>query len=187
MRLRRGLGIIALFLLLGIPAQAQLRDLPSQAEFDPILENAEKKLKDFVATLTEFRAEAAAIDPERLATDLRSVQQLQEMIQSAHTGTVKKNGINLQRLVAILAGLDDMALDAGIWKSLAELHMCQQLVQRMDSGRSSQFGVRVSMNAEMLREVSGQLFHPTLRMASAADEILQAISDVPSKVKPKPH
>ncbi len=40
--------------------------MPSEAEFDPILENADSKLKGFLATLTEFRVEAAAMDQERL-------------------------------------------------------------------------------------------------------------------------
>jgi hypothetical protein len=50
--------------------------------------------------------------------------------------------------------------------------ICQQLTQHEDPARYSQFGVRVTMNSEMLREVSGQLFHPTFRAAAAADEII---------------
>jgi len=51
--------VFGCLILLCAPAPALLKDMPSQAEFDPILENADKKLKDFVATLTEFRIEAA--------------------------------------------------------------------------------------------------------------------------------
>jgi len=40
--------------------------MPCQAEFEPILENADRKVKDFVATLTKYRAEASEIDNERL-------------------------------------------------------------------------------------------------------------------------
>jgi hypothetical protein len=61
--------------------------MPSQAEFDPILENADKKLKDFVATLTEFRVEAAALDQARLNDDLNAAKQIQQMIHSTHSGS----------------------------------------------------------------------------------------------------
>jgi hypothetical protein len=179
------LGLFICVILLGAPARAQLKDMPSQAEFDPILENADQKLRDFVATLAEFRVEADALDRERLNTDLKSIKQLQEMIQITHAGAAKNSGVNMQRLVAILAGLDDMALDASIWKSLAELRMCQQLVQHQNPSRYDQFGIRVTMNSEMLREVGGQLLHPTLRMASVADEIMLMLSDASSKAKPK--
>jgi len=185
-RLSNGVAIFAFLILLGAPAQAQLRDMPSQAEFDPILENADKKLKDFVATLTEFRIEAAAMDLERLDEDLKSVKQLQQMIQITHSGTGENKGANMQRLVGILSGLDDMALDAATWKSLAELHMCQHLLQHQNPTRFDQFGIRVTMNLQMLREVGGQLLHPALRMASAADEIILMLGDTASKTKPKP-
>lgn len=186
MRLSNRLTIFAFLFLLGGPAQAQLKDMPSQAEFDPILENAGKKLKDFVATLTEFQIEAAALDRERLDEDLKSVQQLQGMIRITHAASGENKGVNMQRLVGILAGLDDMALDASTWKSLAELRMCQQLVQQQNPSRYDQFGIRVAMNSEMLREVGGQLFHPTLRAAGAADEIMLMFSDAATKTKPKP-
>jgi hypothetical protein len=179
-------SIFGFLLLLPAPAQAQLKDMPSQAEFDPILENAGKKLKDFVATLTEFRIEAAAMDQERLDGDLKAVKQLQEMIQVAHSGSGENKGANMLRLVGILAGLDDMALDAATWKALADLRLCQQLVQHQSPTPYDQFGTRVAMNSVMLHEVGGQLLHPTFRMASAADEIVLMLSDASSKTKPKP-
>ncbi len=185
MRLSNRLMIFAFLILLGAPAQAQLKDMPSQAEFDPILENADKKLKDFIATLTEFQVEAA-MDPERLDTDLKAIRQLQQMIQVAHSGSRENKGINMLRLVGILAGLDDMALDAATWKSLAELQMCQQLIQHQNPSRYDQFGIRAAMNSQMLHEVGGQMLHPTLRMAAAADEIILAVVDEASKSKGKP-
>ncbi len=184
MKLSNRFATLAFFIVLGAPAQAQLKDMPSQAEFDPILENADKKLKDFVSTLTQFRIEAVSLDQERLDVDLKSIQQLQEMIQVTHAGENK--GVNMQRLVGILAGLDDMALDAATWEFIAELRMCQQLAQHQDPARYDQFGIRVTMNSEMLREVGGQLFHPTFRAAAAADEIILMLSDAGSKTKPKP-
>lgn len=184
MRPSNRLVIFFCIILWSTPVRAQLKDMPSQAEFDPILENADKKLKGFVATLMEYRVEAAALDRERLTTDLNAVKQIQQMIQSAHSGENK--GINMQRLVGILSGLDDMALDAATWKSLAELRMCQLIVQKQNPGRYDQLGTRVAMNSEMLREVGGQLSHPTFRMASAADEIMLALSDEASKSKQKP-
>jgi len=178
--------VFGFLILLCAPAQAQIKDMPPQAEFDPILENADKKLKDFVSTLTEFRVEAAALDRERLDEDLKSVRQIQQMIQVARSGSGGKNGVNMKRLLGILTGLDDMASDAATWKSLAELRMCQQLVQHETPTRYDQFATRVTMNIEMLREVGGQLFHPTFRMAGAADEIVSTLSDAPSMTKPKP-
>lgn len=168
-----------------IPAQAQLKDMPSQAEFDPILENADKKLKDFASTLTEFRAEATALDRDRLADDLRSIGDIQKIIQTTHGGATQGNGINLTRALSIVTGLDDMAMDAGVWKESAELEMCKQLIQKEDATRQSQFGMRVNLNREMLREVSNQLFHPTFRMAGAADEILVTLSSTATKAKSK--
>jgi hypothetical protein len=160
--------------------------MPSQAEFDPILENADKKLKDFTATLAEYRTEATALDKGRLADDLNSIKQIQQIIQTARSGpTGKRNAVNLQRTLAILTGLDDMAMDAGTWKESAELQMCKQAMQKEDPSRQSQFGIRVGMNREMLREVSNQFFHPTLRLGSAADEIILMFSDTASKSKTK--
>jgi hypothetical protein len=193
MRLSNTLALFVLLFVCGNSAEAQLKDMPSQAEFNPILENADKKLKDFASTLTQFRSEAASLDQERLDTDLKSVQTLREMIQvtsapaePTREGDGGKKGINMVRLVGILVGLDDMALDAATWKSLAELKMCQQLVQRQDPAHYDQFSTRVTMNVEMLREVSGQLFHPTFRAAAAADEIMLMLSDAASKTQPKP-
>jgi hypothetical protein len=187
MRLRNKLSILAFLTLSGITAQAQVKDMPAQAEFDPILENAEKKLTDFVATLAEFRVEAGAIDRKMLVTDLKSVEQLQKMIQVAHSGSGETKGVNMQRLVGILSGLDDMALDAATWKSLVELHLCQQILQHQNPNRYDQFGTRVTINLAMLREVGGQLFHPTFRAAAAADEIILVVADGATNSKAKPH
>ncbi len=121
-----------------------------------------------------------------MKTHLKSVKQLQQMIQVAHSGSGENKGANMQRLVGILSGLDDMALDAATWKSLAELRMCQQLVHHEIPSRYEPFGIRVTMNSQMLREVGGQLLHPTLRMAAAADEIVHGLSNAPSKNKARP-
>lgn len=187
MRLSNRLGILACLILLGTPAQAQLKDMPSQAEFDPILENADSKLKEFVATLTEFRVEAAAMDRERLDTDLKDFQALRELIQTTRSGSNNgPKGINMQRLVMILSGLDDAALEAATWKSGAELQMCKQLLQHRDPSRYDQFGTRAAMNLQMLSEVGRQFFHPTLRMATAADEVILGLVDAASRSKAKP-
>jgi len=100
--------LLGLFLL-GTVAHAQLKDMPSQSELDPILENADAKLKNFLATLTEFKTEAAALDKERFDEDLKSVQETLRMIQATHSSTNATNaGLNMQRLVAILSAIDDM-------------------------------------------------------------------------------
>jgi len=187
MRLCNRLAIFACVMLLGTVAQAQLKDMPSQAEFDPILENADSKLKEFLATLTEFRAEAAAMGRERLDKDLKDIQALRQVIQVTRSSSgADGHGINMERLVAILSALDDLALEATIWKSLAELRMCQQLIQHQNPSRYDQFGVRAAMNLQMLHEVGGQVLHPTLRMAPAADEIILGLVDAASKSKAKP-
>jgi hypothetical protein len=174
-------------MLLGTVAQAQLKDMPSPAEFAPILENADSKLKAFLATLTEFRAEAAAMDRERLDTDLKDFQALRELVQTTRSGSKSgSKGINMQRLVMILGGFDDAAVEAATWKSLAELHMCQRMVQQQDPSRYDQFGMRVAMHLQLLREIGRQLFHPTLRMATAADEIILGLVDAASKSEAKP-
>ena len=107
--------IVVLGLILtGTVAHAQVGDMPSHAELDPILDNADVKLKDFLATLAEFKLEANALDQDRLTDDFKSVQQLREMIRKTHSSIgVKSSGVNMQRLVGILSGIDDMALDAG--------------------------------------------------------------------------
>jgi hypothetical protein len=177
-RLRRfGLPAILGFCVLGISLQvpttrAQIKDMPSQAEFDPILDNADKKLKDFAATLNEFKLEADGLDREKLTDDLSSIQEVQHIIRVTHGGTAPGNGVNLVRLVGIVTGLDDMAMDAGTWKEVAELQMCIQGIEKKDITRLNGFGARVSANREMLREVSNQLTHPALRLMGAADEII---------------
>ncbi len=179
--------IITLFLAASAPVRAQVKDIPTQGELDPILDNANTKLKDFAATLTEFRAEAAALDQERLDSDMNAVRQLQDMIQVTHSGGGGNRGINMMRLLGLTAGIDDMALDAATWKSLAELRMCQQLVQQRSFNCYDEFSAKITMNLGMLREVGGQLFHPTFRMAAAMDEVMLALtaSEPSSKAKPK--
>jgi hypothetical protein len=167
------LMVLLSLVLFATIARAQVKEMPSQAELDPILENADTKLKDFLATLTEFKSEATALDEDRLSEDLKSIQQLRQMIQAAHSSARTKNaGLNMLRLVGILSGLDDMALDAATWKSLGELKMCQQLIQRQNASQYDQFSVRATMNSQMLHEVGGQLLHPTLRLSAAMDEIV---------------
>ncbi len=188
MRLENKVAVFAFLTLWGTMAQSQVKDMPSQAEFEPILENAETKLKSFVATLTQFRAEAAALDAQRLNDDLKSFRELLQVIQATRvTGDGAANrGINMGRLVLILGGFDDVALEAAMWKSVAELHMCQMLIQHQNPSRYDQFSTRLTMDLQVLREVGRQLFHPTLRMADAADTILLIMSDSESKNKPKP-
>jgi hypothetical protein len=179
--------LLALVFLSVSSAQAQLKDIPSQAEFDPILENADSKLKDFVATLTAFRVEAEEIDRDTFAQDLKSIQQLREMIQVTHSGDGRTNkGINMQRLVGILASFDDATLMAAKWKNGAELKMCQQLIQKQNPARYDQFSTQVAMELQLLCEVGKELFHPTLRAALAADEVFAAVADSTSTGKAKP-
>lgn len=100
MRLSNALSTLVFLMLFGIPASAQLKDMPSQAEFDPILENADGKLKDLAAILTEFQTEASQIDPDRLQADLKGIQQTRDMMRVAHSGDDRSNkGISIQRLV----------------------------------------------------------------------------------------
>ena len=187
MRLENKVAVVAFLTLWGTMAKAQVKDMPSQAEFDPILENAETKLTSVVATLTEFRAEAAALDAEILDVDLKSFGELLRVIQVTRvTGDSSTNkGVNMERLVAVMGGFDDVALEAATWKSLAELHMCQLLIQHQNPSRYDQFSTRLAMHLQVLREVGGQLLHPTLRMARAADQILLMLVDSESKSKPK--
>jgi len=128
-----------------------------------------------------------ALDKERLDTDLEDFQQLRQMIQVAKSDPrAKGNGVNMRRLVGILSGVDDAALEAATWKSLAELKVCMQVVKHDNPGRWDQFGTRVAMDLQLLREVGGQLFHPTFRAAVAADEIILAVADASSSSKGKP-
>src|ERR1039457_3309692 len=109
----RRIGLIAILgsCILGISLQvpvtrAQIKDMPSQAEFDPILDSADKKLKDFASTLNEFKSVAAGLDRERLTDDLSSIQEVQNIIRVTHSGTAQGNGVNLVRLMGIVTGLD---------------------------------------------------------------------------------
>jgi len=177
------LAVVCIFLVsCSVVAVAQIKDIPSQAELDPILENADSKLKDFQATLSSFRAEASALDEDRLRTDLDSIAQLRQLIEMTHSSAKSKSaGVNMQRLVVILAGLEDMAFDAATWKSLGELTMCQRLIQQQDASHYDQFSGRVTINSQMLHEVGGQLLHPTLRLSAATDQMVTKLSDAASK------
>ncbi len=55
--------------------------------------------------------------------------------------------------------------------------MCQQIIQSQNASRYDQFSTRVTMNSQMLREVGGQLVHPTLRLSAAMDEIVTKALD----------
>ena len=175
MRLQNKFAVAACFLLVGLTAQAQLKDMPSQAEFDPILENADAKVKDFLSTLGKYQAEATAVDRERLEKDLHDFQRLREVIGSAHSGS-GNHGINLGRIVGILVGLDDAAMEAAVWSNLLSARVCSAPKTALLN-----FAVAVQTNGAMLREVGNQLFHPAFRMASGADEIILAFADAASK------
>ena len=182
------LAILACLVTFGTPAQAQVKDMPSQAEFDPILENADTKLKSLLATLTEFRGEANGMDHERYDEDLKTFGELRKLIQvtRANGGRDANRGINMGRLVIILGGVDDAALEAATWKNGAELQMCQLMMQHQDPSRYDQMGTQLAMDLQALREVGRQLFHPTVRMADAFDEILLTLGNAGSRGQPKP-
>jgi hypothetical protein len=178
---------VACLFMLGTQARAQVKDMPSQAELDPILENVDNKLKDLITTLTEFRVEAVAMDRERLDKDLEDFRKVRKVTQltSADGNSATNRGINMERLVLILGGLDDATLEAAIWKNLADLKMCMQMIQQQDPSRYKQFSTQMAMELGLLHEVGRQLLSPTLRMADAADEIMLAIADAASKGQPK--
>jgi hypothetical protein len=180
MRLSNGLGIFACFILLGTAARAQVKDMPSQAELDPILENADGKVKDFLATLTKYREEASEIDRERFEKDLHDFGQLREMIGVAHSGA-GNHGMNVARIFGIVTSLDDAAIEAAVWSNLLTARVCGQHKESL-----VYFALAVQDNGGMLREVSGQLFHPAFRLMQAADEIVLALTDATSKSGPKP-
>lgn len=172
MRAWKKLAMLALVVLVGTITQAQLKDMPSQAEFDPILENADDKLKGLVATLTEFRVEAAALDRQRLDNNLRESRRIQEAIQATKSGANGHNGISMSRLVGVLSSIDDFTVEAATWKSLAELRVCELVIAHQDASRYKQFTIRMAMSLQMLQDVGDQMFHPTLRMAVALDEVV---------------
>ncbi len=177
MRLSNRLAIFACVMLLGTVAHAQLKDMPSPAEFDPILENADSKVKDFLATLTKYRVEGAEIDSERLEKDLHDFRQLREMIQAAHSGT-GNHGMTLVRVFGIIVSLDDAAMEAAVWSNLLTTRICGQHKESL-----LYFAMAVQENGGMLREVSNELSHPALRLMGAADEIMVALAHDAPKSK----
>ncbi len=179
MRITSRLAILVFLFSVKAQAQAQLRNMPSQAELDPILENADSKVKDFLATLNKYREEASEIDKERLEKDVHDFRQLREIIQITHSGT-DNHGMNLGRIFSIVTSLDDAAMEAATWSNLLTARVCGPHEQSL-----VHFALAVQTNGGMLREVSNQLFHPTLRMADAADAIMLAIADATSKGQPK--
>lgn len=176
---------LASLLLSGAVARGQLKAIPTQAECDPILENLESKLKDFAGTLHEFKAEATAMDEARLSADMQYIQRLQEMILATHGGVKgDSNAVNIQQLVRLLVGANDIALEASAWQILAAMKMSQLMaLHQAEFQRYSAFGMRAHMDLRMLREVSGQLSHPVLRLAAAADELISAQSESSSSRK----
>jgi hypothetical protein len=159
-----------LFFLWATVAQAQVKDMPSQAELDPILENADGKVKDFLATLTKYRVEASNIDKERVEKDLHDFGQLREMIQAAHSGTGNR-GMNFRRIFGIVISLDDAVMESSVWSNLLTTRLCGQ-----NSNELLNFAFAVQSNGGMLREVSNQLSHPALRLMGAADEVMLAFA-----------
>ena len=143
--------VVPLLILLGGQAQAQVKNMPSQAEFDPILESADSSLKDLGAIFAEFHAEAAQLDAKRLDDTLQGIEQTHKVIASAHSGPANQ-GINVQRLVAVLSMFDDDTLNAALWKNEAELKMCQQLAQGQRPDRYDQFSTKLAMQLGVLRE-----------------------------------
>jgi hypothetical protein len=124
------------------------------------LDNADAKVKDFVATLGKYQTEASEIDKERLDKDLHDFQQLRKLIASAHSGS-DNNGITLARIFGIVTGLDDAAMEAAVWSNLLTTRICSSSKLTL-----LYFALAVQDNGGMLREVGNQLFHPAFRMAS---------------------
>jgi hypothetical protein len=178
MRRTIGLVVFVCFLMLGGQAKAQVKDMPSQAEFDPILENADSKVKDFLGTLTKYSGEARQINEEKLENDLRDYGTVREMIQRAHSGT-GDHGISFSRVFSIVASLDDAAIEARVWSNMLTARVYNQNKQ------SVLFALAVLRDAEMLKEVSNQLFHSGFRMMVAADEIMSAMANKEPKSQPK--
>lgn len=83
-------------------------------------------------------------------------------------------GANFERMVVALAMIDDITLSAATWKNLAELYMCQKMISKQDPQRYSLFATRVTMNEQMLHEVSRQILNPTIRMATTVDRVMGA-------------
>lgn len=141
------------------------------------LENADSKLQDFQATLTEFNAEATAIGKSKLDSDLEAIRQARKMVAATHSGKTS-GGINLERVYSLVITLDDVTQDAAAWSSLILSHVCQGNVQGM---RYVQFGMRTDHDFSMLNEVSHQLSHPTFRMMAASDEMINKMMDIVDK------
>lgn len=173
----RLLLMACLFFLWATAAHAQVKDMPSQAEFDPILENADGKVKDFLTTLTKYRVEASKIDKERFEKDVHDFGQLREMIQSAHSGTGNR-GMNFRRIFGIVISLDDAVMESAVWSNLLTTRLCGQNNQEL-----LYFALAVQNNGGMLREVSNQLSHPALRLMGAADEIMLTLAHDTPKSK----
>ena len=171
MRLKHRFVIPVIVALSFLPAHGQLKEIPSQAELDPILDRTDKKLADFLSTLNKYQTEASEIDRERLLNDQRDFEQLRKVIVSAHGGT-KGQGFSLGKMVAILSGVDDAAMEAAVWSNLLTTRVCTSSRPRL-----LEFALAVQDNGGMLREAGDQLLHPTLRMASAADEVISALGD----------
>jgi hypothetical protein len=156
-------------------AVGQLKDMPTQAEFDPILENADAKMRDFLSTLRKYRAEASEVDGERLQRDLRDFEQVRQVIAIAHSGA-GNHGFTVGRLFTIVTSLDDAAMEASVWSNLLTAKVCGP-----HSSSTLQFALAIQTNGGMLREVANQLSHPVSRLASAADDIIKIVVESPSK------
>lgn len=163
--------LLICLVMLAVPAFGQIKDMPTQAEFDPILENADSKLKAFEATLTEFKAEATVMNKSKLDGDLNAIHQLLQMVELAHSGS-GNHGMNLTRAYSIVTSLDDVTLDAAAWSSLNLAYVGQG----KGSERNTKFGMQMDMDFLMLEEVSRQMFHPAFRLIDTANEYI-ATSD----------
>jgi hypothetical protein len=160
-----------------------LKDMPSQAEFDPILDNADNKLKDFIAILTKYRTEASAIDSKRLEKNLRDLEQLRKIIAVTHSGPgngTGNGGINLVRVFSVVGSVDYVALEAAEWSNLISASMMAATTQSKKQSLFD-FFLAIQMNYQMLRDVSDQLFHPAYRLMAAGDDVAKFVSSFGTK------
>lgn len=142
---------LLLFLILAIGVTAQTEsNMPPNPIFE-LLDKADQKVSGFEDALRATRPNLDSINPEYSRNYLKAASFAHTLIRTLH-----ENGPSAYRLVAILATLDDLSLDAA--KAALVLSVAEPPV----NGRATAV-LLLSSASEACNDISELIFHLTLR------------------------
>ncbi len=145
--------------------EQQLRMMPSSAEILELANKADENIQGFEKAL---KASSPYLDKDTVQTD-------QEAANYAHTiiSGIRKDGDSMYRLVALLATLDDLTLDASrASRSIMVGIGAKSLNDNSSHSAAAMTAMSLLASENSLYDISDLLMHTTLRYAAAEEDLM---------------